>query len=769
MSAPTIFSSARSLPLVLSFLAACGGKGPGATPPQVPAAGEIPGPPWGFEETGVLPPEESLSPEEAASLPRVRVGLSTRADSIRLTAPLPFFVGAGKQWVRTHELLVEKEEDATREGRVFRVQVGSFLDEAGAQKLLEDAREETGMDAVVAREAVTGRYAVRLGSWSTAAGADAARDELHSRGYEGSRVISEPSTVGRPRSLVVRPAGGPVVHFPLLGVVALPGARGAWIEIDGRPYRGFFEIAVNASNRLTVVNVVHVEDYLKGVVPAELSPAVYPELEAVKAQAVAARTYAARHRGQFGAEGFDICATPACQVYRGVAVEQEMSSEAVELTRSEILVYEGEPIDALYTSTCGGRTEDAENVFSRGQPYLKSRSCYAERAATRLTASVPRGVSLELAGAAVTGLVEPGGGSTGRELERMATAMEARTWVGRALESLGQRGCRAPSWIDGNLSALAFARLLAGAFCWEGRLPFLLDGEDVEGVVPSASTPGIDAEERRYLAYAILQGAVRPPPEGVDAHALVTRRSVLEGLYRVVASRGEPPLLPARFRGIEETSLRVRYEGAETEEVLRVARRRFLFQQVGDLVFFSPSLLLLPDDRIELHEGADGVDLLVRRTEGASYDRSSRYSQWMERRTSEELSRTLADADRLGEIVDLRPKRYGRSGRVAELEVVGTEGSKTLEGLVIRRSLGIRENLFFIDRQVGDDGAPKAWLFTGRGWGHGVGLCQVGAYGMAAAGLDYRQILAHYYPGTRLVSGEGLVSGGRRASPNEER
>jgi stage II sporulation protein D len=87
---------------------------------------------------------------------------------------------------------------------------------------------------------------------------------------------------------------------------------------------------------------------------------------------------------------------------------------------------------------------------------------------------------------------------------------------------------------------------------------------------------------------------------------------------------------------------------------------------------------------------------------------------------------------------------------------VGTEGTVTLTGLAIRRALGIRENLFFLDAQRGPDGKARSWVFTGRGWGHGVGLCQVGAYGMAAAGHDYREILSHYYAGTRVVSrGQG--------------
>jgi stage II sporulation protein D len=142
----------------------------------------------------------------------------------------------------------------------------------------------------------------------------------------------------------------------------------------------------------------------------------------------------------------------------------------------------------------------------------------------------------------------------------------------------------------------------------------------------------------------------------------------------------------------------------------------------------------------------------VLQSRGGSYDRSSRFSRWVERKTSEELTAGINQEASVGSVTELRPIRYGRSGRLAELEVVGARGSVVLTGLAIRRSLGIRENFFFIDRQLAPDGQVAAWVFSGRGWGHGVGLCQVGAYGMAAAGHSYQEILAHYYTGAQVHS-----------------
>src|SRR6185369_852652 len=126
------------------------------------------------------------------------------------------------------------------------------------------------------------------------------------------------------------------------------------------------------------VNELPMEDYLLGVVPNELSPTTFGELEALKAQAVAARTYILRNLGQYKDEGYDICATDMCQVYLGAGTEDPLATRAVAETRGVIATYLGQPINALYSSTCGGRTESSENIFIDAIPYLRGRECAAE-------------------------------------------------------------------------------------------------------------------------------------------------------------------------------------------------------------------------------------------------------------------------------------------------------------------------------------------------------------------------------------------------------
>ena len=103
--------------------------------------------------------------------------------------------------------------------------------------------------------------------------------------------------------------------------VEIAASSGALVPWADATYRGRLVVRATARGTVHVINRVGLEDYLKGVVPAEMGPRVYDEVEALKAQAVAARSYAAKHRGQFAAEGYDLCATPRCQVYSGAGAE----------------------------------------------------------------------------------------------------------------------------------------------------------------------------------------------------------------------------------------------------------------------------------------------------------------------------------------------------------------------------------------------------------------------------------------------------------------
>jgi stage II sporulation protein D len=145
-------------------------------------------------------------------------------------------------------------------------------------------------------------------------------------------------------------------------VLFLPGT--APLELD-RPYRGQLEVSV-AGQKLNAINIVGLEQYLFGVVPSEM-PSEWPE-EALKAQAVAARSYALNRR--VGGKGFDLYADVRSQVYGGIAGEHPRATAAIQATAGEVLLWDGKPIDALFHSTSGGATADVAEVFGSAVPYL---------------------------------------------------------------------------------------------------------------------------------------------------------------------------------------------------------------------------------------------------------------------------------------------------------------------------------------------------------------------------------------------------------------
>ncbi len=141
-----------------------------------------------------------------------------------------------------------------------------------------------------------------------------------------------------------------------------------------------------------------------------------------------------------------------------------------------------------------------------------------------------------------------------------------------------------------------------------------------------------------------------------------------------------------------------------------------------------------------------------------SYDRETPdFYRWKVEYSQDELSELIHKRSGIdfGKIVDLIPVERGVSGRLAKLKIVGT-----LRSLIIGKELEIRKTLsrshlyssaFVVDKEQINNNIPGKFIFTGAGWGHGVGLCQIGAAVMAEKNYGYREILAHYYKNTELV------------------
>lgn len=159
--------------------------------------------------------------------------------------------------------------------------------------------------------------------------------------------------------------------------LALISSDGAQIRYNDEMYRGGFECLLR-EGLLTIINYVGLEDYVKGVIPYEMSS--YWPYEALRAQAVCARTYGIYNIDAYAQHGFDLTDDTRSQVYRGTVDSDETTDAAVDSTAGQIVRYQGEVCELYYFSSDGGATEDGMNVFSVDKPYLAGKTDPFEKA-----------------------------------------------------------------------------------------------------------------------------------------------------------------------------------------------------------------------------------------------------------------------------------------------------------------------------------------------------------------------------------------------------
>jgi stage II sporulation protein D len=589
-------------------------------------------------------------------------------------------------------------------------QVGAWAEPANASAAAERIRRAFGTAVDVVEEpANRGLIRVRVG-WSAGEPADP-EAELATLGFEGVYPVGAAGVVR-----IEGASGGVVTSRDEV----LIEAAGDWPVVVGgwRRYRGRVR-ARAVGNEVLAINELNMESYLKGVVPVEMGPSVFPELDALKAQAVAARTYAVAHLGDHDDEGWDLCDTPACQVYYGRSAEHSLSNRAVEETAGLIAAHQGQPINAMYTSTCGGHTEDAAALFEENhpQPYLVGVPCAWERPITLIgTAASGPWLDLTAFSAAVISEIlglEPAA-STAEILDRVLE------WTGIDAHLLAPVD---PNSYASAVLAAAGVDPPAGIAPTAGGLERLLFLADLYKVPLDPPTDGLDGDWPAAAALAALElrgDVVRDRGEGVP-------RPEGAGIFPRRAEHGEdlPSPLP----------LWERWTGGF---------RRLAATEV------------LPGTVVErLRVGDRVVALVVRRSGGdGEADRRSAWREWVREKSWTELQRLTG----MPGLQRLTVTRRSRSGRVVGLVAVGADGRTTeWTGFEIRRVLELPETLFDMHLRSEPDG-ERVVHFLGRGWGHGVGLCQNGAYGLARAGMTFDRILGHYYTGIEIVRWDDLRS-----------
>lgn len=602
------------------------------------------------------------------------------------------------------------------------------------------------------------------------------------------------------------------------------------IRVDDKYYRGEIHLKLNSRGRLNVINAVPLEQYLRGVVPVELSPGLYPAIEALKAQAVAARTYALARMNKSREADFDLRDDARSQVYGGISVEHEMTNRAIEQTRGVVALSAAEdgvdaPIEALYTANCGGQTENNEVIFGgAAMSYLRSVACAPDRLSIAerrivsnltmdsLVESEGRLMLRELALFQVLGFQLPRR-ATNSYLKGTPEADELQAWLDRASELSQKERLRSARSDSTRLPGFALA--VASAIYGEGRAALMMTPADVDYILAGLEGKGMPADVRASIAALLKDGVLQPP--AFDTSAQITRAFAIETFARAISFKSnrvesnafKPQVARLRFdaarpsengrliiasspakpsakaqeialtkpKAADARPARSTTEMKSKEVIARpvavkenalpkdlvpeskpdgfeVDKGAWLFRSFAGHSYPVDNLRLIGGEKITFHLNSAGrVDFLeaAAADHSASSDRYSSVAGWQERVTAEEVARRLARARvNVGQIESITPVAFSESNRVIEIEITGYEGSARLRGPKIRSAFGLKENLFVVDRETDATGRTVAFVFTGRGWGHGVGMCQTGAYGLAKEGYSYIAILQKYYTGVRV-------------------
>ncbi|MEM1180109.1 MAG: SpoIID/LytB domain-containing protein [Acidobacteriota bacterium] len=670
------------------------------------------------------PPPRAKEPVELGPLV-LRVGLSTDLETVTLPCCDPrITLKAGDLELSFNSPIRVRPAAEVTGTAVYRLQVAALKDERQAQGIADYLSSSTDHPASSVFDADTDLYRVRVGAFSDKESAESLRGELAGLGVIEGWVVSEGGQLEG--AALTLEQGGRSFRFD-----------GRWIEIEapkdlgipfGRTrYRGKLLLFLNERGLVNVINELELEDYLRGVVPKEMGPELYNRIEALKAQTVAARTYTLRNLGEFSGEGYDICSTPRCQVYGGMQVEHPVSDRAIRETAGQVVLYDGRPAETFYSATSGGHTENVEVIFPlKTGDYLRGVPCM-EAGTIRIEGNRGRGTQFP------GGLMQRLLPSTDHRPRGLAARLEHLAFLADL-----------PSPRDrlASLDRQEVLRYVTSIFdvALDRRLTFR--ARELDRILDEPPTDWRDRDFRlgtflRSSGY--LDGSGGPLTE-LEVDALLFELA----LYLEVLREEQ-----AHFQKIDGARLHIR-RGAERTSVA-VPSEIATFRRRGQALP-AAVLDLAAGDRLRLYWQGRQLLALVQPVDASPVDFGKRApkQRWTTFKTDAELRRAVQKRYPGFPFKTFEVLERGASTRVGKMALIGEGGERiVVEGLAVRWTLDVWDTYFQAERRRSKEG-QLGWLFRGRGWGHGVGMSQAGAYGMAVRGLTYREILEHYYSGVRL-------------------
>jgi stage II sporulation protein D len=742
------------------------------------------------------------------SEPTVRIGLATNASSVSITTTDSSLVAVSpdepNKFLATNKIFVAPRTYRAPEIEFYKFEIQDLESQPAAEAIAADLRE-AGEKAFATFGTAPNTWRVVIGDIKdTIEDANQYKADLAEKGFEDVTIVTEKKTqpsddaVALSQQLktggktevrsLIKPTGSTQTTTtdnapvdPNLKEILVSGAaesakfssfkpiafgsvneRAVPVKLNGKAYRGRIEVFVNSRGSLTVVNVVSLEDYLLGVVPRELG---LPSLEAQKAQAVAARTYALANKDGFAKQGFDLLPTVWSQVYGGVSAETTMATQAVQQTRGIVATYNGKPINALYTSTCGGRTENSENIFDFNEPYLRGVECSFEgrkyfdpfliktqRTPARLRDEQNLQLVRLMSLLAVNGFQLNINPMTDDWFEDSPTQSEISNWMNNLASKFGKTY---PNVTKDTAKPAELAKLLVSYIYPDAYADTFLTDSDINYQLSFDDAAEIPKEARANIAILLRDGYFTIYPDlTLKPQKPFSRAKMLRLIEQIYDKKKWTPQLQTGVTDASENGM-LNIKQGKSKRAFSVRPDVFLFRQFGDDFYQVKESALVGGETVNFQTDAAGavIYLEIKPTAQPTVaEKMSPFTFWNANLTASAMQSRLSRYVRgIGSLIDVRIAQKGYSRRATDLEIVGTNGVFHLKGGKIRSALRLKEQLFVMNKRYDGNGRAISYSFTGRGWGHGVGMCQYGAYGLGKMGYKYDAILKHYYTGIELT------------------
>lgn len=322
--------------------------------------------------------------------PIVRIGLVPNAEEIRFQPESRIYITTKESGDRYRseqtDIWTVRINKGSLESRQYRLQFGRYRTKAEAREKIQELKEK-GIESEINQigdelwfegKTISGTILYQVLETQSYPSLEDAEKLKRTAGYENTQVIGNASAL-EGEIILISPKGDELAVKNAVRLSGSPftihnvkvGEGFHWSRQESRSYHGELEFRINSRGGLSAINVLPLEDYLQGVLPGEMS-ATFP-LEALKAQAIAARTFFLYNFGRVHTrDPFDACADVHCQVYVGTKNQHEKIEKAVRETRGLVLIYDDELCSTPFSALCGGHTENVENVWSGDpQPFLK--------------------------------------------------------------------------------------------------------------------------------------------------------------------------------------------------------------------------------------------------------------------------------------------------------------------------------------------------------------------------------------------------------------